>query len=274
MDADRRRQYDAQLSQRGDNPAPAPAGARWPTAQRGGDVAAELALDLRNAVLGGEHRVSVHALGLCPDCCGSGARPGSRSARCEVCRGQGEILHSQRHPAGKLTRVALCPSCRGKGLHAAQHCACCAGAGISRQPKSVTVRVPPGADGGDVVRVPGGGDAGPSGGGAGDALVRIRVRRGGGIRREGLDLHSTLRVSLWDAVLGGTATVTTLRGRRCELAVPAGTPHGAVLSLPREGVGGAGAHRFRVELCLPTALTREEEALVRRLAALSDAAPR
>lgn len=102
----------------------------------------------------------------------------------------------------------------------------------------------------------------------------MQVDQEAGWRRQGLDLHSPLAVPLWDALLGGTATVATLRGA-ARLDIPAGTAHGTVLTLPRAGVeragGGAasrGAHHFKVHLSLPREVSGEEAELLRRLADL------
>ena len=96
-----------------------------------------------------------------------------------------------------------------------------------------------------------------------------------GTWREGLDLHSQLAVPLCDALLGGTATVSTLRGP-AQLAIPPGTQHGALLAVAGAGVDSSesarGAHVFRVRLQLPREVSGAEEALLRRLAALQEAA--
>lgn len=102
--------------------------------------------------------------------------------------------------------------------------------------------------------------------------------------RQGLDLHSQLAVPLWDALLGGTATVMTLRGT-ASLTIPPGTQHGAVLSLAHAGVEqgsssrdgwirsasgsrqqvARGSHHFEVCVQLPRDVGGAEEALLRRL---------
>ena len=91
------------------------------------------------------------------------------------------------------------------------------------------------------------------------------------IWRSGLDLHSQLAVPLWDAALGGTATVHTLRGT-ASLAIPPGTQHGAVLSLAAAGVeregAGRGQHHFEVLVELPRQVSSAEVALLQRLAEL------
>lgn len=101
-----------------------------------------------------------------------------------------------------------------------------------------------------------------------------------GIWRTGLDVHSQLAVPLCDALLGGTATVATLRGP-ASLPIPPGTQHGAVLSLAhagvhREGEGegrpaSRGAHHFRVVVQLTRQVGGAEQALLQRLAELQRA---
>jgi DnaJ-class molecular chaperone len=132
----------------------------------------------------------------------------------------------------------------------------------------VDVATPAGIDDAAVLRLRGQGDAGAAGGPAGDALVTVAVRCRPGLSRKGVDLHSPLPLNLWDALLGGEVTVTTVRGVAVQLVVPPGTAHGVVLSLPREGVDARGSHHFEVKIATPTALTVAEEALVRRLAAM------
>ena len=106
------------------------------------------------------------------------------------------------------------------------------------------------------------------------ALSAAQVGQEAGLWRQGLDVHSHVEVPLWDAVLGGTAAVQTLRGG-ATLPIPPGTAHGAVLSLARAGVqveGGAaaacGAHHFRVALQLPRQVSDAERSLLQRLAEL------
>jgi hypothetical protein len=105
-------------------------------------------------------------------------------------------------------------------------------------------------------------------------LPQVRPERG--LRRQGLDVHSQLAVPLWDVLLGGTATVRTLRGDAC-LAIPPGTQHGAVLSLSQAGVHAEGrgravrgSHHFQVRVQLPEAqqLTAAQQQLLERLADL------
>ena len=71
-------------------------GARRPRAgrRRGADLRFDLEIEFLDAALGCEKEVAIPRLEPCPDCRGSGSRSGSRTT-CEVCRGQGQVVHRQ-----------------------------------------------------------------------------------------------------------------------------------------------------------------------------------
>ena len=69
--------------------------------------------------------------------------------------------------------------------------------------RSLDVRVPPGMEGGQTLRLRGQGNPGGNGGQAGDALITVTVRPHASFRRDGHDIHLDLPVTLKEAVLGG-----------------------------------------------------------------------
>ena len=78
--------------------------------------------------------------------------------------------------------------------------------------KTLEVNVPAGVDEGKQIRLRGQGQASPTGGPAGDALVTIRFERHGLFRIEGRDLRLDLPISLYEAVLGAKVESPTLGG--------------------------------------------------------------
>src|SRR5256885_7340428 len=75
----------------------------------GDDVEAAIEVDLRDAVLGAEREISIQRPARCPECKGSGAKPGSKPHRCPQCNGSGEAKR-----AGGLMRATR-PRCEGAG---------------------------------------------------------------------------------------------------------------------------------------------------------------
>jgi curved DNA-binding protein len=97
------------------------------------------------------------------------------------------------------------------------------------------VRIPPGADEGSVLRIPGLGAPGAGGGSRGDLLVRIHVRAHPFFRREKSDLHLDLPINASEAYLGAKVKIPTPDGA-VTLKVPAHTQSGQVARLKGKGV--------------------------------------
>jgi curved DNA-binding protein len=104
----------------------------------------------------------------------------------------------------------------------------------------VTVRIPPGANEGSRLRIPGQGAPSPNGGQPGDLLLTIHVKPHPHFRREGDDLHLELPITLAEAYLGGKVRVPTIEGS-VQLKVPPRTQAGTVMRLRGKGVARKGA---------------------------------
>lgn len=150
-------------------------------------------------------------------------------------------------------------------------CADCRGDGRVVEQRSFTVDVPAGVDQGSTLRLSGHGPAGPRGGPPGDLYVHLAVREDPRFSRRGDDLEAVLHVSVTQAALGATPQFETLDGPET-LTVPPGTQTGHVIRLRGKGVPhvrgrGRGDLHVHVVVDTPTDLTKEQEELLRRLAA-------
>jgi curved DNA-binding protein len=101
--------------------------------------------------------------------------------------------------------------------------------------EAVSVRIPPGADDGDRVRVAGQGAPGSSGGPSGDLVIAIRVRPHSHFERDGLDLYLDLPVSAGEAFHGAKVPVPT-PGGEVSLKIPAHAQSGQSVRLKGRGV--------------------------------------
>lgn len=101
--------------------------------------------------------------------------------------------------------------------------------------KTLDVTLPPGTEDGQRLRLKGQGMAGPAGGEAGDAYVEIHVDPHPLMRRDGLDIHLDLPVTLHEAVLGAKVKVPTIDGA-VSATIPAGSNTGTKLRLKGRGV--------------------------------------
>ncbi len=100
---------------------------------------------------------------------------------------------------------------------------------------SVRIRIPKGADTGSTLRVPGKGAPGSGGGPAGDLIIETVVAPHPLLRREGLDLHYALPVTLAEAYTGASIEVPTFEGV-VMLKVPPRSQNHAKLRLRGKGV--------------------------------------
>src|SRR4051794_21842017 len=106
--------------------------------------------------------------------------------------------------------------------------------------ETVDVRIPPGIEDGQVLRLRGKGDPGRNGGPDGDALIEILIAPHPFYRRTGRDVELDLPVTLAEAVLGGKVPVPTPRGE-VTLTIPAHSDAGARLRLRGRGVAEHGS---------------------------------
>ncbi len=100
---------------------------------------------------------------------------------------------------------------------------------------TVRVRIPPGADTGSVIRLPGKGAPGVRGGPPGDLVIETEVRPHPVVRRDGLDLYLTLPVTLDEAYHGASVEVPTFDGT-VVLKIPPRSQNHARLRLRGKGI--------------------------------------
>jgi DnaJ-class molecular chaperone len=105
--------------------------------------------------------------------------------------------------------------------------------------RGLDVRIPPGIEDGQTMRLKGQGSPGRQGGPAGDALIEIHITPHRFFRREGRDVHVEVPVTLSEAVLGGKITVPTPTGP-VTMTVPGRSDTGAKLRLRGRGVAAHG----------------------------------
>lgn len=232
--------------------------------QRGSDLRYTLDISLEDAVFGKTVEIKVPTLQSCNVCDGSGAKPGTSVKTCSTCGGAGQVRMQQ----GFFQVQQTCPSCRGQGKVVSDPCTSCRGQGRVERSKILSVKVPPGVDTGDRIRLSGEGEAGPNGGPNGDLFVEMSVRKHAIFERDGKDLHCDAPITFSDAALGGELEVPTLEGR-VKLKIPEGTQTGKLFRLRGKGVkpvrgGSVGDLLCRVVVETPVQLTKQQRELLQQ----------
>jgi molecular chaperone DnaJ len=234
--------------------------------QRGGDIEAALHLGFRDAVRGVTTTVSLPTNDPCRDCRGTGAAPGTGFATCERCEGRGVLNDDQ----GPFSLSTVCPTCQGRGGRIVTPCANCHGSGRAPSSRRVNVRIPPGVESGQRIRLKGKGEPGRNGGPAGDLFVDVHVAPEAPFGRRGRHVTTTVQISITQAMLGDTVEVATLDDP-VTLKIPAGTQPGTTMRVRGRGVPASGKHHagdllVTIDVHVPRKLTKEQRGLVERLA--------
>jgi len=199
--------------------------------QRGSDLRYTMEVSLEEAVRGATREIKVPTLQHCDTCDGSGAKPGTNPVTCGSCGGSGQVRMQQ----GFFQVQQTCPKCRGRGKTISDPCIDCRGQGLLEKTKTLSVKVPPGVDTGDRIRLSGEGEAGPAGGPNGDLFVQIAVRQHNLFERDGRHLYCEVPINFVDAALGGELEVPTLDGK-VKLKIPSETQTGKMFRLRGKGV--------------------------------------
>ncbi|HEY2218535.1 MAG TPA: molecular chaperone DnaJ [Gaiellaceae bacterium] len=244
-------------------------------AARGGDVAAEIEIELADAARGTTATVPVEVAVQCATCGGDGVQPGTSVSTCQRCSGTGRLQQVARSIFGEFIRTSSCPQCGGTGRLVEHPCETCAGAGRTLDERALEVEIPEGIHDGQRIRLSGEGHAGALGGRSGDLYVLVRVRADERFVREGNDIFSQVDLTIVQATLGASATVPTLDGD-VELSFDPGVQPGAVRVLRGRGMPvlqgfGRGDHRVLVNVTVPRRLNDEQRRLLEEFERLSDA---
>ncbi|HKV84123.1 MAG TPA: molecular chaperone DnaJ [Ktedonobacterales bacterium] len=252
------------------NAAGTAGGARRGAPQRGADLRYELTISFEEAVRGCQKDIEIPRWETCARCQGSGAQPGTNTARCTTCQGTGEIRRVQQSIFGQFVNVMVCDRCRGEGRVITTPCETCKGQGRVRNVRRVTVNIPAGVDDGINVRVTGEGEAPPRGGTPGNLFVALTVKPHEYFKRQGTDILYELPITYADATLGSEVEVMTLDGKET-IKIPSGTQSGHTIRLKNKGVpvvhsSSRGDELVTVKIVTPRSLTARQKELLREFA--------
>ncbi|MFO0973609.1 MAG: J domain-containing protein [Phycisphaerae bacterium] len=143
--------------------------------------------------------------------------------------------------------------------------------------QTISLKIPPGVDDGQRIRVRGKGLRGRRGQ-MGDLFIVCRVEPHAYFRRVGNDVYVELPISVAEAALGAKVDIPTLDGP-ATVKVPPGTPSGAKLRLAGRGIEDPRSHergdQFAViKIVPPRTLSPRQERLLEELSQTLEESPR
>lgn len=232
--------------------------------RQGESLRTHVTITFDEALNGCEKKVTVPYEEECSSCHGTGAKAGTKPETCSRCGGRGQVTVQQRTPFGIMQSVSTCPECNGKGEVIKEHCHSCNGTGYNRVQKTIDVKIPAGIDNGQSVRLSGMGNPGENGGTRGDLYVNVTVAQHPILKRQGVNLFSTVSIDFPTAVLGGDTKVKTADGE-VMLNIKPGTQSDTKMRLKGKGMPllkspkQRGDHYVTIVVNIPSGLNREQK---------------
>jgi len=235
---------------------------------RGNDVEVNLDISFKEAAFGITKKVNVARYAVCEACAGTGSVDKNLIV-CDKCKGTGQIRVSRRTILGTMTQVHICDVCKGLGKKPAKICRYCRGEGRKNTSETITIKIPPGIDNGQTIKVENKGEAGIRGQKPGDLYIIMHVLESPDFKRQGADLYKEDYVNYPTAVLGGTIKVETLE-TNINLKIPAGTKSGDIFRLKGKGLArigraGYGDMYVKVNIKIPKKTTLRQKRLLEEL---------
>lgn len=241
---------------------------------KGEDITYNVHLAFDEALKGKTVQFLINKEEDCSSCGGTGAAPGSTRKTCQVCGGSGMVADNQ----GVFSITRTCSSCRGLGSVAEKPCGTCRGNGRMMQPRTETVKIPPGVADGSKIKFKGRGQAGQNGASPGDLYVITKIAPHPFFKRDGGNILLDVPITFVEAAMGASVEIPTTEGS-VSLKIPAGTRDGQTFRLRDKGApklkgGGRGDMMATVRIDVPKDLSPNEKELLLRFASSRNDDPR
>jgi len=212
---------------------------------------ANIAVPMEDAFNGGKKKVRIDTTVNC-DKCTQGILFGDKN--CPNCNGLGEQIVDR----GVIKMRSSCGYCRGMGKEVKGHCEECNGRGGKIVSDEIEISIPAGTAYGQVI--PATKEI--------DFVVIYAPHKEFRLMDNGSDILSSLKISMFDALLGNTIEIKTLGGKK-KLKIAPGTQPSSVIRIKDGGMkdkfGHWGDHLIEVKIELPKNLTEEQTELLSKL---------
>jgi len=203
---------------------------------RGQDVQMSLKINLEDVYNGNAHKVTLQKQKLCRACKGTGARSKDDVAPCNRCQGKGVVVQRVQIAPGFVQQIQNpCDECGGTGKKIKKKCPECQGKKVMRGESTLEVLIEKGIPEGHEVKFEMEADESPDIL-PGDVIFKVHTNPHHQFRRDGNDLHMTHRITLLQALVGFSHTITHLDGHEVVIARTAVTPHGHKMTKKGEGM--------------------------------------
>ncbi|GAA4941009.1 J domain-containing protein [Algibacter agarivorans] len=136
--------------------------------------------------------------------------------------------------------------------------------------KNIRITIPAGVENGQIIKIKGHGGKGVNGGPNGDLYIQFSIVNHSKFKRDKDNLHATVDLDLYKALLGGDIMIDTFNGK-VKLNIKPETQNGTKVKLKGKGFpkykkeNQFGDLYVTYQIKLPTRLSNEEKALIQKL---------
>jgi molecular chaperone DnaJ len=197
------------------------------------------------SVLGCKKEITYQRKNKCQECDGQGDKKINNG--CDKCGGQGQIVGKQ----GNMIFTRTCDKCWGRTQTIA--CTACINTGVIDTTSSVSVTIPGGVVNGNILRLGGmgnyignimGSDTNT------DVMLHITVTPNDTLSIQGMDVISSINISLLEAIIGTKSVVATIDGEK-EIIIPRLTKNKDEVIIPNLGVSRIGSQKVILHVEYP-----------------------
>ena len=230
--------------------------------QKGNDRLMRIKISFMDAINGKTVPISVSYDKVCSKCNGTGANSVNDIVSCSHCGGRGSTRTVKQTLFGAMESEVTCQYCGGTGKEVKNKCTQCGGSGYTHVNETLNVKINPGINNGQQIRLTGKGDKGLNGGPSGDLYIEVLVQEHDYFKRNGNDIILNIPVDFFDLTLGTNIEVPTVYNM-VDLKIPAGTQPGTTMKLRGKGVkdmrtGNPGDQYVVINAKVPTKLSRSQ----------------
>lgn len=227
---------------------------------RGGDLRIRVQLTLEEIVEGVEKKVKVRR---------KVQAEGVTHKTCPTCNGSGQVTKIASTILGRVQTTAPCNTCGGLGQIIDKKPEGADAQGLIVAEETVSLKIPPGVEGGMQLKVSGKGNDAPGDGIPGDLIVAIETIEHDTLKREGENLHCDVYISISEAVLGGSKEIDTIGGK-VRIKLEPGIQSGKILRLRGKGIPSLNGYDIgdllvHVNVWTPKTLNKEQKAFFEKM---------
>ncbi len=224
---------------------------------RGSNLRVKIKVNLEDIINGSEKKIKIKRSVLAK---------GIEFSTCRICNGTGRVHKVQNTIFGAMRVESVCSYCNGSGKVVTNMPPGVGPDGLEKVEDTISIQIPAGAVGGMQLQMRGKGNEPPGGGTLGDLIIVIDEIEHEQFKREGINLHYDLYISIPDAVIGTQVDIPYF-GSKLRVKIDPGTQSGKILRLKGKGIPDVNGYErgdllIHVNVWIPKKLTQEQQRIM------------